>query len=79
MTQRDAVAIAFGWDRSEVSEYKYGRHRAGRVHLYDAGDGYACAVRDGATIPKAFAEYGPWTACCTIRGYTVYTGSGTGE
>ena len=76
-TQRDAVAMAFGWDRSEVTEYQYGRHRAGRVHLFDAGDGYACAVKAGSRMP--FVDFGPWRKVDSVAGWDVYQGAGAGS
>lgn len=72
ISQRDAVAMAFSMDRSEVTEYQYGMHRAGRVHLYDAGDGYCCAVKTGKTVPAAFDEFGTWVKVDSIVGYDVY-------
>jgi hypothetical protein len=75
--QRAAIATEFGWDIADVEEYQPTRRMHSTTHLFQTGRGYAIALREGKTIPKAYADYGPWTAHKAHRGWVVFTSKET--
>jgi hypothetical protein len=65
--------MAFCWDRSEVTEYQYGRHTKSGIKIFDAGDGYACAVKPGKTPPWDGDDFGQWKLVDNIGGWNIWT------
>jgi hypothetical protein len=70
-SQRDAIATLLGWDRSEVSEYQYTRRHHAKTFLYNVGDGYGVAVKEGQPVPAVYDEYNLKKAG-TTGGWDVY-------
>lgn len=73
LNQRSAICMAFGWDYADLTAYQPSVWR-GTTKVYDCGNGYVVAVKQGVSVPKRLsAEFGAWKLTDTFQGWTVYT------
>lgn len=75
MSQREAIATAFGWDIAEVEEYNPSRRIHSRTFLYQTGSGYVIAIKTGTKIPMAYNHLAPWVLRDQWKGWSVLESS----
>jgi len=79
MSQREAIATAFGWDISDVEEYQPTNRLHSRTFLYQTGNGYVIAVKTGTKVPKVYNHLAPWVLRDRWKGWSVLESADEGR